>query len=395
MTSWSGAISLLPNAGLRPARKMRRLARLATVVLATLIPFSSSAETPELIQGVFERAQADVAAERYGRAYSRLQWLLFNDTDNAKRAKLYQTALHRIKQKQPLSFGAYAALMPSSNISKTFDGDASLVSASGDARRGIGLRYGAFAQATEGYAPGREIIARLDLGRSVYDLGGSDINDRRLNSQTTNFSLAHKWLSAGATYTVTSFSNRTWFQRVDATETSDVDSKGLSATLERRLKNGHDISALARIETVNYLNSIYLDGQKIKLFGSYSIPLSLAKTLTVSGGLERADLTEARYSYQGATMGLRYLQRMRTGLKWGIGATYTLREYNGLSAQLTGPSVLRADRVTDFSVSLSHQKIKIGDTIPQLNCSSRHNGSNVFRYDYNSIDCSMTFRLDF
>jgi hypothetical protein len=361
-------------------------ARLLFVVAAALLPLTSWAETPQRIKGVYDRAEADVLAKRYGRASARLQWLLLHDTASTKRTLAYQTALHRIKRKQPLSFGASASLMPSSNISKTFDGTEKLHSANGDARPGIGLRFGGFAQAIESYAPGREVIARLDLGRSVYD-------DTRLNSQALNFSLAHKWLNAGTTYGLAGFANRTRFQPVDDIETSDVDRSGVRFSVQRVLTNGHSVNGIASIEASHYINSDYLDGQRSTILGVYSIPLSPTETLNFTGGIERAKVMKTSYSYRSVILGTRYTRTMPNGLTWNMGATHTRRHYEALFPVET--PVMRADKVTDISIGLSHRALKVGETIPRLTCTSRSHRSNVYLYDYSSIDCSIKLQFDF
>lgn len=365
---------------------MSRLAPLCALALTVLTPMAGNAETLARIGTVFERAKADVFAERYGNAYQRFQWLLLNDTKDAKRTKAYQTALHRLKTKHPLSFGASAALMPSSNISKTFNGNETLRASTGDARPGVGLRFDAFAQATESYAPGREVVARVGLGRSLFD-------DRRLNSQSTKFTLAHRWLTAGATYGLAGFSNRTRFEPVDDIPTSDVDSHGARFTLQRTFDNGHSFGGTARYEIYDYLNSSYLDGYKAQIQGSYSIPLSPAESLNVTAGIEQADLTNDTYSYTSFTLGTRYTRSMASGLTWGLGATHSYRAYDDVFP-LDDP-IVRTDNVTDLSISLSHRAIKIGDSIPRVSCTQRRHGSNIYLYDYTSVDCSMQLQFDF
>lgn len=337
-------------------------------------------------------AQADVKAGDIGRALRRFEWLLFNDTDSVKRSKFYQDALRQLTAERPLSFGMSAAVLPSSNVTRSSSetifhteiGDF-VIGDSEDDTSGVGLRLQANGAYTHTYALGREVSANLSFSSALY-------KTESLRSTTQKLTLAHRWREPGAQYTLSTSLDRAIYPDLDTGTSPNSWARGLAFGTTHMRNSGHQVSLKLSLSDRVYSERDYLDGLTTTLSASYSLPTSPRSRLTFLGGLATANLQAEHYSYTGYNLGASYSFLHQNGLSWALGYKASKQDYDDI---FTGLSYARADSTKTVTASVSHRDIQIAGKVPRLSCSTLTNTSNVALYDYTSVDCSLTLQFDF
>ena len=373
------------------------MTRIAGCLLALGLPLvalpAHALESQEVIANLV-RAQADARAGKKERAYDRLRWLLFTDTDHPSHSLTYQKALTKLRDGKPLTFGTSAALAPSTNLKRASsqsyfytDGGTYYLGDRGKDHSGLGLNLTLSTSAARAYQPGREVSIGVDLGGNLY-------SDRDLSSAFLRLRLGHEWYGTGATYALGLFHDMAQYSEHDGDPSLDWTAVGLSLSAARKLASGDTLrgSFTASDRNSDEAYYAYRDGLTTALSVGYTHPLSRRSQITVQGTLEQADLTRESLSYRSIKLGGRYGRTTASGLSWELGAAATLRSYDDT---FTALSYAREDQVNEVSLGLSHAKLKLRDTSPMLSCTLRDHGSNVALYDYNAVDCSLSFRRDF
>ncbi|EKE72767.1 hypothetical protein B30_07286 [Celeribacter baekdonensis B30] len=378
----------------RLARRPRLFAACVMAFALPLLPLPAHALEPQEVIANLARAQADARTGKKENAYDRLRWLLFTDTDHPSHSLTYQKALAKLRDGKPLTFGTSAALAPSTNLkrasSKSYfytDGDTYYLGDSGKDHSGLGLNLTLSTSAARAYQPGREVSIGVDLGGNLY-------SDRDLSSAFLRLRVGHEWYDTGATYAFSLFRDMAQYSEHDGDPSLDWTAFGLSLSAARKLASGDTLrgSFTASDRNSDEAYYAYRDGLTTALSVGYTHPLSRKSQITVQGTLEQADLTRESLSYRSIKLGARYGRTTASGLSWELGAAATLRSYDDT---FTALSYAREDQVNEVSLGLSHAKLKLRDTSPMLSCTLRDHGSNVALYDYNAVDCALSFRRDF
>jgi hypothetical protein len=369
--------------------------------MTALVSIPAQALSPSQALAHVRLAQQDAKTGKIDHALRRLEWLLLNDADNANRSKTYQKALRQLTEQRRLSFGAAAALAPSSNVARggtetpsnpqnglnyTLDPDAS--------ESGIGLRITANGTYRRAYAAGRDISARLDFSTALYDT-------QTLRNTTQKLTFAHRWLAPGARYTLSSFASRTTYPDVQLTfpDTHTRISpnnwmRGVAFDTVQMLDNGH-VAKLGLIwsdRTYDETRRAYAQGATTFLSGSYTVPAGKRGKVTVLGSVTGVDLQSKSFSYDGYTLGTNYSQTNGGGLSWSVGYSATWHSYDAVFPLF---SYARSDTSQTVSLNLSHRNIQIGNATPRINCFAKKQTSNVVLYSYKTVDCSLTLGYDF
>ena len=365
-----------------------------TLGLAAFTPLGAQALSPSEALAHVRLAQEDVKTGQFARATQRFKWLLLNDTDSPQRSKTYQAALLQLTQKKPITFGATGALMPSSNVARS-SSESILRTNLGDftigdpdaMKGGIGLRAEANGTYAHAYQGGREIAATLRFNTSLYDA-------IELRQSGVNLTLAHHWLTPGATYTASAFAGRSVSPTIDDRTSPNNWVKGGALSAGYVFENGQSARVSGSWNERNYTNSQrhYANGTTASLSARYTFPIGERGKITVLGGLSTADLGNDSYSYSGQTLGGIYAQTQANGLSWSVGYSTSVRDYDDLFPLF---SHARRDTSQTISASISHNKIQINGATPRLSCASKHQTSNIALYIYNAVDCTLKFQFDF
>lgn len=377
----------------------RVLTHLGLILIAVALSSSPlHALSPQEVAAHWSRIESDVKTGHKERAYKRLRWLLFTDTDHPERGSGYQIAMTRLRQDKPLTFGATAAVSPTTNLERASsqryfytDGNVYYLGEPGTDHSGLGLNLTFSTTASRAYAPGRELSIGIDLSGNLY-------SDRDLSSGFVRLRLSHEWLNSGTTYGITVFRDMASFADQDTDDDTspslDWTGLGVSWNAVRRLASGDtlriSLTTSTRDSVAEYYD--YRDGPTTSLSASYTHVLQVKSYVTLLTSVESADLERESLSYRAVKLGGRYGRSTASGLSWELGFAKTFRTYDD---RFTALSFAREDQVDEVSVGLSHDKIKLKDLSPMLSCTARDHGSNVALYDYNAVDCSLSFRRNF
>ncbi|SDW55266.1 surface lipoprotein assembly modifier [Celeribacter indicus] len=356
-----------------------------------LLAAPAAALDPRAILFHAARADAELAAGRPESAYRRLRWLALNDAGDTRRTDAYLTALQQIRRDRPLGFAAGLAVLPSTNIARTSSHDrfetgvGTFDLADEREKSGLGLRLDTAANATSAYAPGRELGLRISLGGAWYD-------DPALRLVTGALALSHTWILPRRTWTVAALASATAYPAHDADSAPDWQGAGAALSATRALSDAGTLRGSVLVQYRDFETRDYMDGPFAALDLSYSRLVSPRARVTLSAGLDRARTRADHYAYGAASLGLGYRRATRSGLTWEAGAGAELRGFDADFTALTHP---REDRIYDLSLALSHEKLRVLDTQPRLECTARFHESNVALYDYDSLDCALSLRQDF
>ena len=370
--------------------------KLMCLCLASLlmIPAGGQAEPlgRDVVMAQIGRGQQEFQAGQFEKAYTRFRWLLFNDTANPNRSDVYQNTLAAIRTENPLTFGVALTLLPSSNVQRsssqeTFHtdiGDFTIGDPEAD-KSGMGLRFDGSATVTHAYTPGRELSARLSLGTSIYTA-------KELISNSTSLWVTHSWLEPGALYSLSAFVSDTQYKDIDGRSSPDSRSKGISTSAAFALSDRNVVNLSLAVQNRDYHARNYMDGPVLNLRAAYKRRLTPQDTLSINMDLEASDTKSDPYAYKSIGLEAQYSHITQKGLVWDLSYKSILRDYEGTFVALP---YAREDRVHDVTFGASYDKITVWDTVPRLSCTLRDHGSNVALYDYNAVDCALSFRRDF
>jgi hypothetical protein len=365
-----------------------------TLGLAAFTPLYAQALSPSEALTHVRLAQDDVKTGQFARATQRFKWLLLNDTDSPQRSKTYQEALRQLTKRAPLTFKAAGALLPSTNVARSSSetvlrtdiGDFTI--GDPDAKTGgVGLRVEARGTYAHAYQAGREASATLRFNTTLYDAV-------ELRHSGFDLTLAHHWLTPGATYTMSAFAGQSIYPTVDDRTSPNSWVQGIALNAAHVLKNGH-VVRLGGSWNERLFHSpqrSYANGTTATLSANYTFPVGERGNITVLGALSTANLGNDSYSYSGYTLGGVYARTHANGLSWSVGYSTSLRDYDDLFPLF---SHARRDTSKTVSASISHKQIQINGMTPRLSCASKQQTSNIALYDYSSIDCSIKLQFDF
>ncbi len=351
----------------------------------------SAALEPSVALLHLQKAQSDAKAGKFNSATSRLEWLIQTDTDNASRTAIYQKALRQLVTQKPLTFAATGAVLSSTNVRQSssediFHTDIGDFTIGGvDDTAGLGVRLGASANWRHFYALGREVSVTAKISTSYYD-------DISLRSTTPTVTFSHRWLGAGARYTVSAFAADTIYPSVADRTAPDSTAVGAMFQSQHTLSEGRSASLNVSWVDRSYDERPHLDGTTLSFGAGLTVPISDKGKVTVSGGWSAASLNADHLSYDGARIGVGYAHQAAGGLGWSVNYSKAWRDYRDI---FTALSYARADDVDTLSIGLSHRDIKIRGMVPRLTCSARQQTSNVALYTYDSVDCSMSLNHAF
>lgn len=353
------------------------------------LPSAAQALDAQAIAAHIQRAQQDAKAGEYAKALRRFEWLLLNDTADAKRSTAYQNTIKDLTEKKPLSFGASANIIPSTNIRRTssqtqFDLGNTTFTVD-EEESGIGLRLSGNAALRHAYRPGRDIAVRINLSAALYDS-----EDLRAFGQS--LSLTHRWLTPGTTYSFAGIATQTLYEDLEDRASPDNWSRGLAFSAQHAFGQGREGFASLSVNERVFDERDFSNGVTSTLSGAYAFPVSKYGKVTFRGSISSANLQEDRFAYEGATLGSSYSHTSQNGLSWSAGYSYALRDYQDVFA---GGLPERSDRSSALSIALSHRDLRLKDLTPRLTCTALRQNSNIPLYDYNSIDCAISLQHSF
>ena len=374
-----------------PTKRLGRIASILTVVLSVGCVSPSFALDPSAALQHLRKAQSDAKAGKFTSATRRLEWLIHTDVDSAARTETYQRALRQLLGQKPLTFAVSGALLSSTNVSRTSSeevfhtdiGDFTI--GGGDETSGLGLRLGLTGTWRHAYALGRDVSVTAKISTSYYD-------DISLRSTTPTLTLSHRWLTAGARYTVSAFAADTMYPTIDGRAAPDSTAFGLSFQSNYVLSGDRAASLSATWSDRTYDERSHLDGTTASFAGTYTFPVTDTGKVTLTGGWATASLNSEHLSYSGPRVGIGYAHQSGGGLGLSVNYSKAWRDYDDI---FTALSYARADDVDTISIGLSHRDVKIRGMTPRLTCSAKNQTSNVALYTYDSVDCFMSLNHAF
>lgn len=340
----------------------------------------------------FQKAHQEALSGSYKQAQQRLEWLLVQDATDPQRSRAYQVALTKLLRTRPLSFSLTVGLAVASNAKRSSTADVFetelgrfVISDDDEQGTGLGLSISTGATWRHAYDVGRVVEARFGLSGLHHEF-------ESLRFAKPEISLGHRWYEAGAIYSLSVFQNAVIYPDIAGREDPDFRTWGIRADLRRNLGQGRSVTGFARASDRDYAERSYLTGQTYALGASLRLPSGERGKLTLSGQLERANLTAGHFSYGAMTLGLAYGQTTEGGLSWTLGAGQTWRDYDDL---FTAVSYAREDRETRVYLSLSHEKVHFKELQPRLKCSYGKQRSNVALYQTDGAECSVEISRQF
>ncbi|WP_158270836.1 surface lipoprotein assembly modifier [Thalassorhabdomicrobium marinisediminis] len=335
----------------------------------------------------WQTAQVAYRRERYDIARYHINRLMRtstspNDIDTLSRA------LVSIAAADPWAFNLGFSLKPSSNIKRytyndTFETSLGVFvpAGGGEAESGIGFDVATGLSYSFGLSDQSLLSVRANLNHTIYD-------DAELNKTQIFFAVSRDSYSVGHRTTLEPFVRLRYDGHQDLTR-RDV---GLDLSSSWWMGDGAQLTATALMERRSYFNSSYRNGPYSRLSVDYGFAPTSETYFSFGGDIARSVPEQSHLRYWEARLTANSRYRIEYVGTVGFFLNLSARTYDSI---FPATNREREDKNVIAGVSFQPQGIEVFGARPQVECKSERNTSNIALYDFEAIDCGLSFKQSF
>ncbi|MEO0566664.1 MAG: surface lipoprotein assembly modifier [Pseudomonadota bacterium] len=324
---------------------------------------------------------------KFSRAKFHFNRLIATDPDPALRAS-YRSFLSEIGKKRPVTWNAFFAFEPSTNINRgssntTFSTSLGDLEIDDDSQStsGIGLTYGLSATVNLDFTP--RTVTQLTLGYTRTDF----TEDTQFSFDRRSISFLHRFSTGKTAWNFSIFGVRERHKDSD-----DFVSVGTSLQASRFLNARTRVSLAASVEDRDFLESPSRSG-KFNIF-RFDVEYELTRSFAVSGGLsfEKSKARSESLRFEGPAIFLSATKLWPLGVATNATIFAGERQFEGLFP-LT--DMRRRDEYQGIVARAQFNRLPIYGFTPSVQCRAEQNNSNISLAEFDVFGCGLRFSRGF